>query len=69
MLTSHQCQPNELIAPAVKIDELESIPSVDEIVTVGVSCDLLLNKRQNTFRMIHKILCCNLLISGQPYAD
>lgn len=39
MLTSHHCEPNELIAPAVKIDALESIPNVDEIVTVDVSCD------------------------------
>ncbi|EFO21387.1 hypothetical protein LOAG_07104 [Loa loa] len=35
VLTSHHCEPNELIAPAVKIDALESIPNIEETVTVG----------------------------------
>ncbi|KAL4003861.1 prefoldin alpha subunit [Acanthocheilonema viteae] len=35
VLTSHRCEPNELIAPAVKIDALGSIPSIEEIVTIG----------------------------------
>lgn len=34
VLTSHQCEANELIAPAVKIDALESIPNIEEIVTI-----------------------------------
>ncbi|EJW86796.1 hypothetical protein WUBG_02293 [Wuchereria bancrofti] len=34
VLTSHQCEANELIAPAVKIDALESIPNIEEVVTV-----------------------------------
>ncbi|CAG9537563.1 unnamed protein product [Cercopithifilaria johnstoni] len=35
VLTTHQCEPNELIAPAVKTDALENIPTTEEIVTVG----------------------------------
>uniref|UniRef100_A0A915Q1W1 Exosome complex component RRP45 n=1 Tax=Setaria digitata TaxID=48799 RepID=A0A915Q1W1_9BILA len=35
MLTTHQCEPNELIAPAVKVDALESVPIIEDDVTVG----------------------------------
>ncbi|OZC06948.1 hypothetical protein X798_06045 [Onchocerca flexuosa] len=35
VLTSHQCEPNELIAPAVKIDALGNIPNVEEDITVS----------------------------------
>ncbi|MCP9257168.1 Exosome complex component RRP45 [Dirofilaria immitis] len=35
VLTSHHCEPNELIAPAVKIDTLENIPSIEEDITIG----------------------------------
>ncbi|VDK71900.1 unnamed protein product [Onchocerca ochengi] len=32
VLTSHQCEPNELIAPAIKIDALGNIPSIEEYI-------------------------------------